>query len=143
MTGPLIEELLPGIRAEARKAASLVGFPWSPKDFADAVVDTVVTAVLAENVQLRAELAAAKAARNLSWRGGSLRDLLHTAVIREGGEWTVGRVKGLYAGAYSGHIYRSRIRADLGALHKAGVLVLHDTKHGRFYTAATPTAVAK
>lgn len=69
-------------------------------------------------------------------RPGSRRDLLLLTVLAEGGEWTVGRVKALYAESDCGHIYRATIRADLGALHRAGHLALHDADGQRFYTLA-------
>lgn len=89
-----------------------------------------VPALLAEVRRLR-EVEAGRALV----RPGSRRDLLLLTIRAEGGEWTVGRAKALYAESDTGHIYRSTIRADLGALHRAGYLVQHDSDGQRYYTA--------
>ena len=121
------------IRETARTAArSVVDRPSAhhmAEEFADVVVDAVVPQILAE-------LAAITGVANARQRPHPRRDLLLAAMIRDGGEWTTGKVKSLYAGHDFGHMYRATLRSDLGTLHKAGLIVLHDENGRRFYTAA-------
>lgn len=91
-----------------------------------------VPELLAEVRRLRAVEAGRAAVRP-----GSRRDLLLTTIRAEGGEWTVGRVKTLYAESDCGHVYRATIRADLRTLHRAGYLVQHESSGQRFYTVDT------
>lgn len=65
-----------------------------------------------------------------------LRDLIRGAVEREGGEWTPGRVKRLFAQHNLSHVYRSTIRQMLADLRGAGHLQVHYSPARRFYTPA-------
>ncbi|MCX5197183.1 hypothetical protein OOK31_25350 [Streptomyces sp. NBC_00249] len=71
------------------------------------------------------------------WRAGRERlDWLLSIIVRERGQWTVGRVKRLYARHCEGHVLRSTIRRELALLHAAGDLVMHDGSDRRYYTLA-------
>lgn len=126
-------ERLAEIRETARTAArSVVDRPSAhhmAEEFADVVVDAVVP-------QLLADLAAITGIANARQRPHPRRDLLLAAMISDGGEWTTGKVKSLYAGHNFGHMYRATLRSDLGTLHQAGLIVRHDVNGRRFYTAA-------
>ncbi|MFJ3834500.1 hypothetical protein ACIPY6_03165 [Streptomyces sp. NPDC090054] len=71
------------------------------------------------------------------WRAGRERlDWLLSVIVRERGQWTVGRVKRLYARHCESHVLRSTIRRELARLHAAGELVMHDGSDRRYYTLA-------
>jgi hypothetical protein len=60
--------------------------------------------------------------------------LLYRLVLRQGGEWTRARVGRAYAAAgYRAPQHRTHKR-DLKALHRMGVLDLHDNTGFRYYT---------
>ncbi len=62
--------------------------------------------------------------------------VLFHLINREGGEWTVGRVKAVYRRLVGTHVYRSTVRRDLAELHKHDCLIRHgDGTPRRFYTA--------
>lgn len=134
MTAPLSEEYL------AEVEVALDGYAHhSPAGFACCSAHAPADAtykLLAEVRRLR-EVEAGRAIV----RPGSRRDLLLLTIRAEGGEWTVGRAKSLYAESDCGHVYRATIRADLGALNRAGHLVMHDTNGRRFYTLANGGAL--
>ena len=60
--------------------------------------------------------------------------LLLRAVERQGGEWTPGRVKRLFAQNGLTHVYRATIRRHLRALCAEGLLERHETPGRRWYT---------
>jgi hypothetical protein len=62
------------------------------------------------------------------------RELLLHAIALQGGEWTPGRVKRLYAQHNLTHVWRASIRRQLANLHAEGVLTIHETPGRRFYT---------
>ncbi|MFE3578767.1 hypothetical protein [Streptomyces vinaceus] len=62
------------------------------------------------------------------------RHWLLSVIISERGQWTVGRVKRLYGRHHEGAVLRTTIRKDLGALHAAGELQMHDGSDRRYYT---------
>lgn len=63
------------------------------------------------------------------------RQMLLDRIRAQRGEWTVGRVKRLYARAFPDrHVLRSTIRRDLAALHANSHLVRTETPGRRFYT---------
>ncbi len=67
-------------------------------------------------------------------RGGARPSLLE-AIRREGGEWTVSRVKRACRQIVGTHVYRSTARRHLAALHRDGHLDRHgDGTPRRFYT---------
>lgn len=130
MSAPLSEEYLAEVEAalDAYSEHYPTGFACcSAHGAADATYK-----LLTEVRRLR-EVEAGRAAV----RPGSRRDLLLTTIRAEGGEWTVGRVKALYAESDCGHVYRATIRADLRTLHRAGYLVQHEISGQRFYTVDT------
>lgn len=71
-----------------------------------------------------------KATRDLS------RDLVVAAIARQGGEWTPGRVKRLYAQHNLTHVYRANIRGLLRQLWNEGVLDLYEVSGRRYYLPA-------
>jgi hypothetical protein len=64
------------------------------------------------------------------------RELVLTAVARQGGEWTPGRVKRLFAQHNLTHVYPANIRRLLAKLHAEGALLRHETPGRRYYTPA-------
>lgn len=65
--------------------------------------------------------------------GGQL-EIMRTAIERDGGEWTTGRVKRLFhRDARLTHVLRVTIRRHLARLHAEGFLDLHETPGRRFY----------
>ncbi|WP_042408150.1 hypothetical protein [Streptacidiphilus carbonis] len=62
------------------------------------------------------------------------RDLVLAAIAHQGGEWTPGRVKRLYAQHNLTHVWRRNIRRLLAQLCAEGHLTLHDSPARRFYT---------
>lgn len=75
-------------------------------------------------------------------RGGSRRFLLE-AIQREGGEWTVGRVKRAYRSIVGTHVWRATCRRHLAELRRLG----HLDRHGegtprRYYTLRQEGATA-
>ncbi|MEE4540949.1 hypothetical protein V2S66_03075 [Streptomyces sp. V4-01] len=60
--------------------------------------------------------------------------LLLDAIRTEQGEWTVGRVKALYAKTVPTHMLRSVIRRHLRTLHTGGHLAIHEEAARRYYT---------
>lgn len=75
-----------------------------------------------------------KATRDLS------RELVVAAIARQGGEWTPGRVKRLYARHNLTHVYRSSIRRLLTQLWAEGVLDLYEVSGRRYYLPAKVSA---
>lgn len=65
--------------------------------------------------------------------GGQL-EIMRTAIERDGGEWTTGRVKRLFhRDARLTHVLRVTIRRHLARLHAEGFLDLRETPGRRFY----------
>ncbi|MER5882674.1 hypothetical protein ABT160_02480 [Streptomyces sp. NPDC001941] len=66
--------------------------------------------------------------------GRMRRDYLAAAIETHGGDWTTARVLRLYREAAFTVTRRHTVRADLGYLHRAGLLELHDNGTRRHYT---------
>lgn len=64
------------------------------------------------------------------------RELVLTAIARQGGEWTPGRVKRLFAQHNLTHVYRASIRRLLAQLWNEGVLDLYEVSGRRYYLPA-------
>ncbi|MFE2353421.1 hypothetical protein [Streptomyces parvulus] len=56
-------------------------------------------------------------------------------ITARGGEWTTRRTHNLYKSLGITGVFRSTVREDLAAVHRAGHLVQHDEPGRRFYTA--------
>ncbi|MFG3085069.1 hypothetical protein [Streptomyces parvulus] len=56
-------------------------------------------------------------------------------ITARGGEWTTRRTHNLYKSLGITGLFRSTVREDLAAVHRAGHLVQHDEPGRRFYTA--------
>lgn len=66
------------------------------------------------------------------------REELRQLILREGGEWTVGRVKRAWRRILGTHVLRMAARRYLANLHRDGYLDRHDDGTSRrFYTLAT------
>jgi len=61
-------------------------------------------------------------------------DLVLDAIARQGGEWTPGRVKRLFAQHNLTHVWRASIRRLLAKLATEGHLTLHEIPGRRWYT---------
>ncbi|MEU8537100.1 hypothetical protein [Streptomyces parvulus] len=56
-------------------------------------------------------------------------------ITARGGEWTTRRTHNLYKSLGITGVFRSTVREDLAAVHRAGHLAQHDVPGRRFYTA--------
>ncbi|NUS79125.1 MAG: hypothetical protein HOV70_23395 [Streptomyces sp.] len=97
-----------------------------PADEAEGLLDAYRAEILAEESPApRPEFNAAVARRAQ----------LLAEITARSGEWTTRRVHNLYKSLGITDVFRSAVRSDLAAVHRAGHLVQHDEPGRRFYTA--------